>query len=77
MSCDVGEVTERLENELSLILTFRPIYNIIVITVLCPLQTETADCRLRHKGCSSAQRQVFHRKLKKQGCNFTRDEYVR
>ena len=31
-------------------------------------------CKLRHKDCSSAQRQVFHRNLRNQGCSFTRDE---
>ena len=44
------------------------------IRVFCP---KVFHCKLSHQGCSSAQWQVFHRKLKNQCSSFTRDELVR
>ena len=46
---------------------------IIIISVFC----QVFHCKLRHQGCSSAQRQIFHCKPRNQDCSFTRDEYVR
>ena len=48
------------------------IYIYIIISVFCP--RVGLSRKLRHQGCSSAQRQVFHCKLRNQGYNFTRDE---
>ena len=45
---------------------------------LCTVtSTKQFYCNPRHQGCSSAQMQVFHRKLRNNGCSFIRDEEVR
>ena len=53
MSCDVGEVTESLENEQSS----------LQVSALQVQEPRLQFCR----------RQVFHRKLRNQGCSFTRN----
>ena len=43
----------------------------IIINIECSAQGQVFHCKRRNQGCSSVQRQVFHRN---QGCNFTRDK---
>ena len=60
----------------SLILLFLiTIIIIIIIRVFCPRAGPSLE--VQEGGLQFCRRQVFHRKLRNQGCSFTRDEYVR
>ena len=56
----------------SLMLIVHRIY--IVIVIECSARGQVFHCKLWHQDCSSAQKQVFYRKLRNQGYSFTRDE---
>ena len=55
------------------VLTFKKSFSSSSSSSECSAQSQVLHCKRRNLGCSSDEGSFFHRKLRNQGCGFTRD----